>query len=112
GKGCSGCPLRARWTTAKGGRVISVGVHEARLQEARRTQTDPTWQADYKSTRPKVERKQAHCMRRRHGGRRARVRGKVRVDQDFKLPAAAGNFARLAVLGVASTAGTWAAASI
>ncbi len=112
GKACSGCPLRARCTTAKDGRVISVGVHEALLQEARRTQTDPTWQADYKSTRPKVERKQAHCMRRRHGGRRARVRGKVRVDQDFKLLAAAGNFARLAVLGVASTAGTWAAASI
>jgi len=112
GKACSGCPLRARCTTARDGRVISVGVHEALLQEARRTQTDPTWQADYKSTRPKVERKQAHCMRRRHGGRRARVRGKVRVDQDFKLLAAAGNFARLAVLGVASTAGTWAAASI
>jgi hypothetical protein len=51
-------------------------------------------------------------MRRRHGGRRARVRGKVRVAQDFKLLAAAGNFARLAVLGVASTAGGWEAASI
>ena len=112
GKACSGCPLRARCTTARDGRVVSVSVHEALLQEARRTQADPGWQADYKSTRPKVERKQAHCMRRRHGGRRARVRGKVRVDQDFKLLAAAGNFARLAVLGVASTAGTWAAASI
>jgi hypothetical protein len=111
GKACSGCPLRTRCTTSRDGRVISVSVHEALLQEARQTQADPGWQADYKSTRPKVERKQAHCMRRRHGGRRARVRGKVRVDQDFKLLAAAGNFARLAVLGVASTAGTWAAAS-
>jgi hypothetical protein len=112
GKACSGCPLRARCTTAKDGRVISVSVHEALLQEARQSQDDPRWQADYNATRPKVERKQAHCMRRRHGGRRARLRGKVRVDQDFKLLAAAGNFARLAVLGVASTAGTWAAASI
>ena len=112
GKACSGCPLRVQCTTAKDGRVISVGVHEALLQEARRTQADPGWQADYNATRPKVERKQAHCMRRRHGGRRERLRGKVRVDQDFKLLAAAGNFARLAVLGVASTAGGWAAASI
>jgi hypothetical protein len=112
GKACSGCPLRTQCTTAKDGRVISVSVHEALLQEARQTQADPSWQADYNATRPKVERKQAHCMRRRHGGRRARVRGKVRVDQDFKLLAAAGNFARLAVLGVASTAGTWAVASI
>ena len=112
GKACSGCPLRTRCTTARDGRVISVSVHEALLQEARQTQADPSWQADYNATRPKVERKQAHCMRRRHGGRRARVRGKVRVDQDFKLLAAAGNFARLAVLGVASTAGGWAAASI
>ncbi|HEX9316891.1 MAG TPA: transposase [Actinomycetota bacterium] len=112
GKACSGCPLRVQCTTARDGRVISVGVHEALLQEARRTQADPSWQADYSATRPKVERKQAHCMRRRHGGRRARLRGKVRVDQDFKLLAAAGNFARLAVLGVASIAGGWAAASI
>ena len=112
GKACSGCPLRTQCTTARDGRVISVGVHEALLQEARQTQADPGWQADYNATRPKVERKQAHCMRRRHGGRRARVRGKVRVDQDFKLLAAVANFARLAVLGVASTAGTWAAASI
>jgi len=39
-------------------------------------------------------------MRRRHGGRRARVRGKVRVGQDFSPLAAAINLARLAKLGV------------
>src|SRR5207244_9480160 len=94
GKATSGCPLRSRCTTSNGGRAISVSAHEALLQEARKTQADPGWQADYKSTRPKVERKQAHCMRRRHGGRRARVRGKVRVDQAFKLLGAAGHVAR------------------
>src|SRR5205807_1690607 len=52
GKACSGCPLRARCTTAKDGRVISVGAHEALLQEARQTQADPSWQADYNATRP------------------------------------------------------------
>ena len=38
-------------------------------------------------------------MRRRHGGRRARVRGQVKVAADFDLLAAAVNLARLAVLG-------------
>jgi hypothetical protein len=52
GKACSGCPLRTRCTTARDGRVISVSVHEALLQEARQTQADPSWQADYNATRP------------------------------------------------------------
>ena len=46
-------------------------------------------------------------MRRKHGGRRARVRGKAKVDADFNLLAAAANIARLAVLGLACTCGTW-----
>ena len=108
---CAGCPLRAQCTTAKDGRVVNVSQHEALLQAARETQAGPGWQARYKATRPKVERKQAHMMFRRHGGRRARVRGKVKVGQDFKLLAAATNFARLAVLGVASTATGWAVAT-
>ena len=43
-------------------------------------------------------------MRRKHGGRRARVRGQVKVAADFALLAAAVNLARLAVLAVASVA--------
>ena len=46
-------------------------------------------------------------MRRRHGGRRARVRGQLKVAADFALLAAAVNLARLAVLGLASRHGTW-----
>ena len=61
---------------------------------------DPAWRADYRATRPKVERKLAHLVRRRHGGRRARVRGRLKVGADFALLAAAVNLARLAVLGV------------
>ncbi|HEY5271630.1 MAG TPA: transposase, partial [Acidimicrobiales bacterium] len=61
--------------------------------------------------RPKVERKLGHLMRRRHGGRRARVRGKLRVAADFSLLSAAANLARLATLGIRSTAGGgWAMA--
>ncbi|WP_330256245.1 transposase [Nocardia sp. NBC_00565] len=58
-----------------------------------------------RTTRPKVERKIGHLMRRRHGGRRARVRGRVKVAADFSLLAAAVNLARLAVLGIDSTTG-------
>jgi hypothetical protein len=47
-------------------------------------------------------------MRRRHGGRRARVRGRPKVDADFNLLAAATNLARLAVLGLRSTPTGWA----
>ncbi|RAS60676.1 DDE family transposase [Lentzea atacamensis] len=64
---------------------------------------DLEWKADYRATRPEVERKIGHLMRRRHGGRRARVRGQLKVAADFSLLAAAANLARLAVLGIART---------
>jgi Transposase DDE domain/Transposase domain (DUF772) len=103
GAACTGCPLAARCTTAKAGRSITIGHHEARLASARTQQNDPAWKADYRATRPKVERKIAHLMRRRHGGRRARMRGRLRIDADFSLLAAATNLARLATLGLAHT---------
>ena len=106
---CRTCPLAAQCTTAKEGRTITIGPHEARLAAARIRQADPAWKADYRATRPKVERKIGHLMRRRHGGRRARVRGLVKVAADFALLAAAVNLARLGVLGVACRNGAWAA---
>jgi hypothetical protein len=106
---CTDCPLRARCTNAERGRTISIGHHEAALARARARQADPAWQNDYKANRPKIERKLAHLMRRRHGGRRARVRGRPKVDADFNLLAAAVNLARLAALGLRSTPTGWAA---
>ena len=107
---CSTCPLRQQCTNAVGGRTISVGRYEQRLVDARAQQNDPDWLADYRATRPKVERKLGHMMRRRHGGRRARVRGKRKVDADFNFLAAAQNLARLAVLGLRfNTASGWIA---
>lgn len=108
GAACTGCPLAERCSSAKEGRTISVGPHEAQLVRARAAQREPAWQVDYRATRPKVERKIAHLMRRRHGGRRARVRGRLRVGADFALLAAAVNLARLAVLGLVRSGGTWA----
>lgn len=105
---CASCPRRGECTDAAGGRTIRVGEFEAALARARQRQTDPDWQADYRANRPKVERKLGHLMRRRHGGRRARVRGRPKVDADFNLLAAAANLARLAALGLRSTATGWA----
>lgn len=106
---CTACPLRSKCSTATGGRTIGVGIHEAVLARARERQTTTVWRNDYRSTRPKVERKIGHLMRRQHGGRRARVRGKPKVAADFNLLAAAANLARLAALGLTSTATGWAA---
>ena len=111
GNACADCPLRAQCTNAEAGRTIRVGRHEQRLADARREQQDPEWVDDYRSTRPKVERKLGHLMRRKHGGRRARVRGTRKVDADFNLLAAAQNLARLATLGLHSTVTGWAVAT-
>ncbi|MGH9338799.1 MAG: transposase, partial [Acidobacteriota bacterium] len=109
---CDGCSLRDACTTAKAGRVITISPYEKLLVTAREAQSDPDWQADYKANRPKVERKLAHLLRRRHGGRRARMRGKKRINQDWKLLAAATNLARLATLGLRQSNGGWAVAAI
>lgn len=97
---CGACPLRQKCTESKAGRTVYIHPKHRTLDRARRRQRDPNWKARYRATRPKVERKLAHMMRRKHGGRRARVRGRVRVGHDFSLLAAAVNLARLAVLGV------------
>ena len=108
---CTNCPLRSQCTHANDGRTIRINEFEAALARARQRQADPDWQADYRANRPKVERKLAHLMRRRHGGRRARVRGRAKVDADFNLLAAAANLARLATLGLRSTTTGWAIAT-
>ena len=112
GAACAACPLAAQCTSSASGRTIRIGPYEAQLIRARATQTDPAWRAEYRATRPKVERKIGHLMRRRHGGRRARVRGRTKVNADFALLAAAVNLARLGVLGLTSTGNkTWVAAT-
>jgi hypothetical protein len=112
GKACATCPLAAQCTTGKTGRKVAVSRHERLLARARAAGTDPARRADYQATRPKVERKLAHLMRHRHGGRRARMRGRTKIAADFKLLAAAVNLARLSVLAIRSTnTGTWAVAA-
>lgn len=108
---CISCALRAQCTSSTAGRSIDIGAHEAAIARARLRQADQSWRDDYRATRPKVERKLAYLMRRRHGGRRARVRGTVKVGADFSLLAAATNVARLAMLGIHDGPnGRWATA--
>lgn len=104
---CTHCELRSQCTDGKEGRTIRVHPHEATLQRSRNRQRDPAWKARYRATRPKVERKIGHLMQRRHGGRRARVRGCARVMHDFALLGAADNLRRLATLGVYYDGSTW-----
>lgn len=95
GAACASCPMAASCSKAKDGRAIRVHPHERLLLDARMCQQSEAWRINYKATRPKVERKLAHLMRRKHGGRRARVRGTERVRQDFLLLCAAVNLHRL-----------------
>ncbi len=104
---CESCPLRAQCTDSKTGRTIKTHPHHATLHRSRTRQRDPNWKAKYRATRPKVERKLSHMMRRRHGGRRARMRGSTRIGHDFSLLGAAVNLNRLAALGVHFDGGRW-----
>jgi hypothetical protein len=111
GQACATCPLRGHCTGAAAGRTVTITAYEHELAAARARQADPVRAADYRATRPKVERKLAHLVRRRHGGRRVRVRGLAKVAADFSLLAAAVNLARLGVLGLRWTGSDgWAAA--
>jgi hypothetical protein len=97
---CSSCPLRSRCTESKTGRSIRLHPKHETIDRHRKRQRDDAWKTQYRKVRPRVERKIGHMMRRKHGGRRARVRGLERVRQDFALLAASINLARLAALGI------------
>jgi IS5 family transposase len=106
GRACSVCPLRDACTTSLRGRVVAIHPREAELTVAAPASATPSgWltigQPDPGGTQL------AHLLRRRHGGRRARVRGLVRGTQDFKLLAAAVNLARLATLGLRCSSSGW-----
>ena len=107
---CAACPLRAQCTKARRGRVISIHPHEAALQSAKAGQKDPTWQQDYRTHRPVVERKISHFTRRPWGGRKARCRGQKRIMTDILTRASVINLARLATLGLHHEPTGWAIA--
>lgn len=105
---CGDCPLRAQCTAARNGRKINIHRRETTLQKARARQKDPTWKRAYQATRPIIERKIAHFVRRPWGGRHARCRGKERILTDVLHRGAALNLSRLAVLGLHLEPAGWA----
>ena len=107
---CRECPQRESCTTATGGRTVTIHAREDILQAHKAAQADPAWVDAYRGTRPKVERKIGHFVRRSWGGRKARVRGEKRIATDADTRAAAVNWSRLATLGVTFAGGTWTAA--
>ena len=103
--GCSVCSSRSPRNTR------SKLFAPRSVSRARTRQADPAWKADYTATRPKVERKIAHITRRRHGGRRARMRGQAKIAADLSLLASAVNLARLATLRLTRHNGAWVSAT-
>lgn len=99
GAQCRSCALQPQCTTCADGRNVTIHAQEELVAQARQQQrTDPEWRERYRSTRPNVERKLAHLVRRKHGGRRARLIGTLRIAWDFALLAAATNLQRMANL--------------
>lgn len=106
GSRCTGCPLRARCTSAKDGRQVLVSADFDLLHAARQAATDPDWQHTYRRWRPMVERTIAWIVA--HGHRRVRYRGIDRNQMWLDHRVASVNLRQLIRAGVAHTDGTWA----
>jgi hypothetical protein len=73
---CRGCPLRARCTTSKRGRKLTLHAHDSVLFAARRQAETPEFQTVYRQHRPMVERSIAWIVR---GNRKLRYRGTTKT---------------------------------
>ncbi len=104
---CAECPLRARCTTAKEGRSMSIHPHESLLRAARAQARTPEFQAAY-PTRSAVERIVSWTATNR--GRRIKLRY-LGVDKNhawLRLRCAAINLRTLVNSGLTRTDGAWA----
>ena len=104
-KRCNGCPLRARCTTSKRGRTITVDQHHD-LRAANKTR----WAKDetkntYRNLRPSAERTIAWLTR--HRARRVPYRGITPNQQWLTTPTAAINLRRLINLGLDQGPAGW-----
>ena len=102
---CDGCPLRARCTNSKTGRIVHVKGHYEVLRAARMAATDPAWQRTYRRWRPMVERTIAWIVA--HGHRRVRYHGIERNQLWLDHRVAAVNLRQLIRRGLTRTHGAW-----
>jgi len=107
GARCRGCPLRARCTTSKRGRKLTLHEQDAVLFAARRHAQTPEFQTVYRQHRPMVERSIAWIVR---GNRKLRYRGITKNDWWLHHRVAAVNLRRLITLGLDHTGTNWAIA--
>lgn len=105
GPRCTRCPLRPRCTTAKDGRTLHIGDHDAELVAARTAWRNGDFAADYRRWRPMVERSIAWLVARGH--RRVRYRGITRNQASLSTRVAVINLRRLINLGLAHHNGHW-----
>jgi IS5 family transposase len=109
GAACSACPLRARCTTSKSGRTMSLHEHDGLLRAARRDW--PGLRGDYMKHRPNVERAVAQVATFRGRRLKLRYRGEARNNAWLKYRTAALNLRNLIGKGLTRQAGTWALAT-
>lgn len=103
---CPACPLRARCTNAKAGRILTIRPHHDQQTAARRrAATDPHWQSAYRRWRPPVERAVAWLVA--GANRRLRYRGTIKNNTWIHTRAAALNLRTLIKLGLHRTEGRW-----
>ena len=108
GAACRACPLRARCTTSKSGRALSLTPHDQLLRAARADwAADPGLRQDYRAHRPNVERVIAQVATFRGRRLRLRYRGVTRNHAWLKRRTAALNLRKLAGKGLARRAGAW-----
>ena len=105
---CGPCLLRARCTTAKTSRKLSISTHDDELVYGRQAWKDPLVHAHYRQHRPMVERSIAWLVAR--GNRRVPYRGVDRNRLWLTHRVAALNLRRLVNLGAHRTSTTWAIA--
>jgi hypothetical protein len=108
GAACTGCPLRARCTTAKTGRALQLHPYDAVLRAARAAwASQPSLREDYRKYRPNVERVISQIASR--GGRRLKLRylGTAKNNAWLKHRTAALNLRNLTSRGLDRHNGTW-----
>jgi hypothetical protein len=111
GAACTGCPLRARCTTARNGRKLELHPRDTILRAARAAwAARPALREDYRQHRPHVERVISQVASR--GGRRLKLRylGTARNNAWLKNRTAALNLRNLIRRGLDHRNGAWALA--
>jgi Transposase domain (DUF772)/Transposase DDE domain len=112
GAACGNCPLRARCTTSRTGRTLSLHPHDGLLRAAR-----ADWAAgsglrkDYMAHRPNVERAIAHVATWRGRRLKLRYRGVAKNNAWFKRRTAAVNLRNLVGRGLARRDDGWVLAA-